>query len=459
MSGRILADQGIEFKIPRRDPDWELYSSTYNTRIPVKPLGVILPATAEEVVQAVRCVAGDGYKLQARSGGHSYASHSNGSGSAVVIDLRKLQDISLDADGIVRVGGGVRLGKLATAIFEQGKRALAHGTCPTVGIGGHFTHGAFGLTSRAWGLSIDQVVAMDVVLANGQMLKASESENPTLFMAMRGAADSFGIVVNFYLRTQPAPQTMINWQIDAPETMKSVESAVEAFLNIQKLVTDASVVDRQLGILAFLTHENFSLRGTYLGDVQTLKSTILPALRRAFPQHLQEEPKVSVWEIDWLSSLVLLADGRKLDVVLDNAERSCLYAKSAAIPRPGLSRDALQGYFQYLLHKGASAPVNYFVGVQLYGGADSQITANMVAAGVEFPEEGIRFMEGLHEALGSVYGASNNYADASLPPDKAQKMYYGEKLKLLMELKGAVDPEDVFSHPQSIRGAKPEAEE
>lgn len=178
---RALTLQAIEVKTPL-DPDWDFYSSTYNARVPAMPEIVVLPATIEQVSQTVSCAASYNLKVQARSGGHSYASHSNGGvDGSVVIDLRKLQDISLGADGIVRVGGGVRLGKLASAIFEQGGRALAHGTCPAVGVGGHFTHGGFGLPSRAWGLAMDQIVAVDVVMADGRVIKASESENKDVF--------------------------------------------------------------------------------------------------------------------------------------------------------------------------------------------------------------------------------------------------------------------------------------
>jgi FAD/FMN-containing dehydrogenase len=61
-----------------------------------------------------------------------------------VVDLQALQNIDLDeTTGIAKVGGGVRLGNLAQGVWDQGKRAISHGTCPGVGIGGHFTHGQY----------------------------------------------------------------------------------------------------------------------------------------------------------------------------------------------------------------------------------------------------------------------------------------------------------------------------
>ncbi|KAI0104285.1 Glucooligosaccharide oxidase [Nemania sp. FL0031] len=461
-------DASIEIKTPT-DPDWELHSSTFNTRVPVIPAIVALPVTIEQVSQAVRWAAARGLKVQARSGGHSYASHSNGGvDGSVVVDLRKLQDIALNEDGVVRVGGGVRLGKLAKTIFEQGGRALAHGTCPSVGIGGHFTHGGFGFTSRAWGLSTDQIVAADVVLADGRVVRASESENGDIFYAVRGAANSFGIVVNFYLRTQPAPEVVLNWSIDMPDAMESVKTAVKVFLRLQDFANGPSV-DRKLGLVVFLGHKRFSIEGTYLGDIGTFMSTVWPALMRVVPE--TGEIKVRCRRTDWPTLIALLAGDAELDVGPDHTEHEEFFAKSAVVLHPGLSRAALKDYFSLIASEDESPPIPYFIGIQLFGGRDSQISANTAddayahrnalwmfqhhgfAKGDEkFTDEGIRFLEGLNAALGPGHGAAINYADASLKSGEAQKLYYGEQLGRLMKLKSVLDPNDVFSHPQSIRG-------
>lgn len=285
---------------------------------------------------------------------------------------------------------------------------------------------------------------------------------------IRGAADSFGVVVNFYLRTQPAPESIVKWSVDAPEAMKSVENAVQTFLHLQSFANDASLIDRRLGFVVFLSHDRLTLEGTYIGDIDMFTSTTLTALLRAFPK--RGGIKAEFHQVDWLTLVRLLAGDADLEVGLNYAEHHVFFAKSAVVSHPGLSRDVLEGYFKYLLHEGPSAPMSYFIGAQLYGGADSQITANTAADSfghrdamwtfqhygsvdnkVKFPEEGIQFMKNLNEALGPGHGASNNYADDSLEPDEAGKLYYGEKLGGLMKLKGVLDPHDVFSHPQSVR--------
>lgn len=162
--------------------DWDLYSKGYNRRISYTPAVVAVPSTNNEVATALQCASKYGVSVQAKSGGHSYASYSlGGSDGAMVIDLRNFKQSKFIGNGIVEVGSGFRLGELASYIYEKERRALAHGTCPGVGLGGHFTHGGYGYSSRAWGLAMDQIVAMTVVLASGEIKFASKDQNQDLF--------------------------------------------------------------------------------------------------------------------------------------------------------------------------------------------------------------------------------------------------------------------------------------
>ncbi|KAI0864753.1 Glucooligosaccharide oxidase [Xylaria cubensis] len=466
---QLLEIAKIEFKTPL-DQDWSLYSTTYNSRVPVTPKIVVLPADTEEVSCTVSCANVCGLKVQARSGGHSYASHSSGGvDGSMVIDLRKLQQLDFCEDGTVCAGAGVRLGYLAESIFTSAGAAIAHGTCPSVGIGGHFTHGGFGMLSRAWGLAMDHIVGLQVVMANGELITVKHRE--PILMAMRGAADSFGIIVNFYLRTQQAPEAVVKWNIDIPEAMTSVKNAVETFELVQDFVNNRHFVNRQLGLVVFLKHDRFTLEGTYLGTADDFSLVILTHLLGFLPHKRGIE--VKFFQSDWLNLLREMAGGTPLVVDPSIVTPQCFFAKSAAVANPGLSRDDLEEYFTYLLGNGARTSIDYFIGVQLYGGADSQITSGSYISdsfgnrdamwifqhygspkgglgSTEFPDEGIRFIEGLNKALGPGHGASSNYPDPSLKRDEALRLYYGAKLEALMELKGELDPEDLFSHPQSI---------
>lgn len=122
---------------------------------------------------------------------------------------------------------------MAIAIYEQGKRALPHGTCPGVGVGGHATHGGYGYSSRKWGVTLDHIVGLDVVLADGSQIHASNSENQDIFYAMRGAADSFGIVTSFYFATEEAPDSVLLFQAGLVQGLKDIDVISTAFEDLQ----------------------------------------------------------------------------------------------------------------------------------------------------------------------------------------------------------------------------------
>src|SRR4051794_40789369 len=122
---------------------------------------------------------------------------------------------------------------MAIAIYDQGKRALPHGTCPGVGIGGHATHGGYGYASRKWGLTLDTIVALDVVLANGIEVHATKIEFPDIFHAMRGAGDSFGVVTYFYLQTFLAPSWIVNFSASLKAALRDINIVTACFQNLQ----------------------------------------------------------------------------------------------------------------------------------------------------------------------------------------------------------------------------------
>lgn len=113
-------------------PDFAQLAEAFNIRLPYTPAVIVLPTTPQHVSDAVKCASRSGVKVQAKSGGHSYASYSSGGkNGSMIVDLESFQSISVDSEtGIATVGGGVRLGNLALGIFNQAQRALPHGTCP-----------------------------------------------------------------------------------------------------------------------------------------------------------------------------------------------------------------------------------------------------------------------------------------------------------------------------------------
>jgi hypothetical protein len=147
------------------------------------PSAMIYPTSAAEVSAAVSCAAQSGMRVSPISGGHSYSASGYGEANGtLVISTANLTSVSVDnATGLAYVQPGIRLGQMALDIYNQAGRALAHGTCPEVGAGGHTSFGGYGFGSRKWGLLMDQLVGAEVVLANGTIVNASKTEHADLF--------------------------------------------------------------------------------------------------------------------------------------------------------------------------------------------------------------------------------------------------------------------------------------
>ena len=448
----------------------------FNLRLQYIPAVIVLPTSKQDVSNAVTCAVQNNIKVQAKSGGHSYASFSSGGqDGSMVIDLENFQEISVDASGIAQIGGGVRLGDMALGIYNQSQRALPHGTCPGVGIGGHASHGGFGYDSRLWGLTLDTIVGLDVVLANGSLTHTTQAAYPDIYYALRGAADSFGIVTTFYLQTQPAPSSVVNWAYSLPGMYDSAATTTEAFTHIQNFALNASVVDRKLGFGVHVDGSSFSVSGTYIGDLAVFTDTIAPALLSGLPTPSSS----SVDSVDWINSLTLLASPQTLQQpTLGYDLHDDFFAKSLVVPSSApLTTDALNSYFSYVIENGVNPPSPWFSIINLYGGPDSQINVPSPSSSAysdrsalwvlqhygsttntasPFPPATIDFIEGLNAAIpkgmpDTAFGAYINYVDPSLTAAEAHSLYYGEETYAkLVAIKEVVDPGHVFWNPQSI---------
>jgi FAD/FMN-containing dehydrogenase len=123
----------------------------YNLDINVNPLAITYPSTNQQVASVISCASANKAKVQARSGGHSYGNFALGGGdtSTVVVDLNKFQQFNMDQQSwIATVGAGTLLADVTDKMQQYG-RAMAHGTCPQVGIGGHATIGKSPYAYRA----------------------------------------------------------------------------------------------------------------------------------------------------------------------------------------------------------------------------------------------------------------------------------------------------------------------
>ncbi len=181
------------------DANYEDARAVYNAMIDKRP-GLIARCTdPDDVAAVVRFARDHGLPLAIRGGGH------NGGGlgtvdDGVVIDLSPLKTIEVDAAArTVRVGGGCTWGEVDAATGEFGL-ATPSGIISTTGVGGLTLGGGLGHLTRKCGLTIDNLLEADVVLATGEQVRASAEEHPDLFWALRGGGGNFGVVTSFLFR-------------------------------------------------------------------------------------------------------------------------------------------------------------------------------------------------------------------------------------------------------------------
>ena len=193
LKGRVITPQHAEYEAMRL-----LVPANYDKR----PAGIVRVANAADVAAVINFAQATGLELAVRSGGHSVFGGSNG---GLVMDLRDLNAIEIDAAARTAwCSTGLTAGEVTTAV-EQHKLIVGFGDTASVGIGGITAGGGIGYLVRKHGLTIDAVIAAEVVTAGGDILLADADHHPDLFWAIRGGGGNFGVVTRWKYRLQPMP--------------------------------------------------------------------------------------------------------------------------------------------------------------------------------------------------------------------------------------------------------------
>ncbi|MDX6372674.1 MAG: hypothetical protein QOD98_1662 [Nocardioidaceae bacterium] len=201
------------------DPTYDRVRLTQNPRYDgQKPLAVLSVHDAQDVATAISFAQDHDVPVAIRSGGHSYPGWSGGgSPRALVIDVRPLSRVRVTGTNAT-IGSGAALAHVYDGVSAKG-RAIAAGSCPTVGIAGLTLGGGVGVLTRAYGLTCDFVTRIQVVTADGQVRTASRHHEPDLFWALRGGGGGhLGVVTAFKVRTVAAPTlrtAFLQWPVSA----------------------------------------------------------------------------------------------------------------------------------------------------------------------------------------------------------------------------------------------------
>jgi FAD/FMN-containing dehydrogenase len=435
------------------DPDYEEARQIWNAMIDRRPAAIVQCAQADDVSPVIRFARKNGLELSIRGAGHNIAGNAlcdNG----ITVDFSRMKNVRVDA-GKKRayVEPGATLADLDGATQAHGL-AVPVGINSTTGIAGLTLGGGFGWLTRKYGMTIDNLVSVDMVTAEGKKIRASENENSDLFWAIRGGGGNFGVVTQFEFRLFPVGQEIVAGLIVFPFTeAKQVLTKYRQFVASAPEDLNVWVVLRKAPPLPFLPEsvhgkEVVVLPIFYSGAVADAEKFIAPlrAFGEAHGEHIGAQPYVA-WQ-------------KAFDPLLTPGARN--YWKSHNFTE--LPDGALNSIIEFA-GKLPSLQCEIFIG--LIAGAPNRVAANAMAYG----HRDAKFVLNVHGRWDETkddqkciawarefFKASAPYASAGayvnfMTADEGDRVAaaYGSNYDRLLEIKRRYDPENVFHLNQNIK--------
>ncbi len=474
--GRLLGDRLV---LPN-DPAYAQARLVYSPRFDgVRPAAVARCASVSDVRHCVDFARATGMPIAARSGGHSYAGYSTTSG--LVVDVGALGEVGPGAAaGTVRIGAGTTLVDGYAKLAALGL-SIPGGSCPTVGVTGSTLGGGIGVVGRKYGLSCDRLVAVEVVTADGEAVRADERTEPDLLWAHRGGGGgNFGIVTALEFATHPAgrlshfvlrwdwaraAEVIATWQGWLPAVPDEVWSNLHLDGGSPGAAPKVYVTGVFVGTAAqlaphldALVHAVAPTTSRFAGEAGYLQTMLIEggcatiALAACRPDWqapsaggggaLHRESNLARSDFiarplphDGIETLLGAIEGR---AGLGLAGGAVIFdGYGGAINRVGTAETAF-------VHRDALACLQYVAPASAQAGVNSGVNSG-VGPGVD---QG--WLDGLWRSMRPFVSgfAYQNYIDPDLPD--WQHAYYGANLDRLIDVKTAVDPANVFAFAQGI---------
>jgi FAD/FMN-containing dehydrogenase len=429
------------------DPDYDAARTVFLGDIDRRPAAIVRVADSADVQQVVAYAREAGAELAVRCGGHSSAGHSTTDGG-IVIDLRDMKGIEIDpAARTAWAQGGLTALEVSTAAASHGL-VIGFGDTGSVGIGGITAGGGIGYLVRKHGLSIDSLLAAEIVTADGQVLTVDAESHPDLFWAIRGGGGNFGVVTRFKYRLHPL-ESIVGGMLFLPATAETVAGFIAAAdAAPEELSTIANVMPAPpMPFLPEDIHGQLIIFGIlcYAGDAEAGEKAIAPFRALATP----------------LADLVKPMPYPEIYPPEDESYRPKAINRTLFVDR--IDRDLAQTILDTLAASDASMRVAQ---LRVLGGAaarvpneatayahrDRKILVN-VASFYEGPEDHDRREQWVTDFAarlkGNDHGAYVNFIGDE-GPDRVRDAYPGATWDRLSQIKARYDPGNLFRLNQNV---------
>ena len=411
------------------------------------PALIVRVADPTDVSHVITLARERGLELAIRSGGHSVAGHSTTEGG-IVLDLSEMKNLEIDTEGRTAwAETGLTAGEYSAAVAAHGL-ATGFGDTGSVGIGGVTLGGGVGYLVRKHGLTIDDVLAAEIVTADGELLRVDAESHPDLFWAIRGGGGNFGVVTRYHYRLHEV-STIVGGMLVLPATPEVIASFIaEAEAAPEELSTIANVmVAPPMPFLPAQVHGELIIMAMlcYAGEVETGERAMAPfrALAEPIMDMVKPMPYPEIYppeEGDYHPTAV----GRTMFV--DKIDRDV----AEVIVEYLLASDAVMRVAQLRVLGGAMARVP--AEATAFAHRSSPIMVN-VAAFYEGPEDLARreawvtdFVAALRQREDGAYvGFLGEEGEG-----RVREAYPGSTWERLAEIKGRYDPTNLFRLNQNI---------
>jgi FAD/FMN-containing dehydrogenase len=435
------------------DPNYNKVRKIWNAMIDRRPAVIIQCAEADDVPHAVAYARDNGLEISIRGGGHNIAGSAlcdNG----VVIDFSNMTTVKVDAQKRrAYVEPGATLGDFDKAIQAHGL-ATPVGINSTTGISGLTLGGGFGWLTRKYGLTIDNLVSMDLVTADGGRMQVSREENPDLFWAIRGGGGNFGVVTRFEFALHPVgPEILAGLLVFPIDQAKQVLEKYREFVKSAPEELNVWVILRKAPPLPFLPEnvhgkEIVVLAVFYAGDITEGEKLIDPlrSFGDAYGEHIGRMPYVQWQQVFdplltpgarnyWKShNFIEFSDGA-LDAIIKFAKR---------IPSP---------QSEIFLGLIAGAANRVAPNATAYVNREAKFVLNVHGRWDEAAQDEIciAWARAFFEATAS-YASAGAYVNF-MTEDEGDRVAaaYGINYARLKQIKKKYDPENIFHNNQNIK--------